>query len=272
MGNFFESKVLKFQSNRFYAAMAIVLIVCFSSCKTTYNPSNYFKTIQKDTTIAPFVTEDIVPKIRKGDLLYLKVTSLNPQEDALFNIAIRSENLTNGGESPAGFYVDKEGNIEMHRLGLIHVEGMTLKDLEGKLVKDLSPYLKDIIVNTKFLNHKLTVIGAVGSPQQITLDTREKISILDALAISGNISETGDKTNILIIRETETGKQMKRVNLEDHSIFSSPWFYLKQDDVLYVSTSVNEDNEKRQRRLQAFTTISVVASLVFLIYNNILRK
>ena len=265
----------KWRVGFFYSVAVLMFIITFSSCKTTYHNSYYFKSIQKDTTIQPFVTENVEAKIRKGDLLSIKVSSLNPQEDLLFNLSLDagSGSSATAGAQPVGYYVDKQGNIEMHKLGVIHLEGMTLKQVEQKLKKDLSPFLRDIIVTTDFLNHRITVLGEVGRSQQIQLDKTEKISIIDALALSGDITENGDKSNVLIIRETENGKQMKRVNLEDHSVFTTPWFYLQPDDVLYVASNDNKYREsKKSQQQQLLTTISVGASLAILILTNTLRK
>lgn len=255
-------------------AIFIVSIISFSSCTSTYKTSNYFQTITKDTTLKTYNFEDVDAKIRKGDLLDIKVTSLNPVEDALYNsgTTVSLAGKTAMGDDGAGFYVDKEGNIEMHKLGVLHIEGMTLKELNTKLVKDLSPYLRDIIISINFLNHQISVLGQLGAPGQIRLNKTDKISVIDAIALSGNISEDGDKTNVLIIRETENGKQMKRVNLENSSIFDSEWFYLRPNDVLYVTTNNRKELDAKQAKKQQLVgTISLATSFIILIAN-FLRK
>ncbi len=192
----------------------------------------------------------------------------------MYNSSTINTSVQNGAktESAAGFYVDKEGNIEVHKLGLVPVEGMTLKQVSAKLVKDLSAYLRDVIVTINFLNHQITILGEIKNPGQIVLNKTDKISIIDALAASGDMTEMGDKKNILIIRTTEKGKQMKRVNLEDHSIFNSEWFYLRSDDVVYVTTSnKKEDDLKRQKQQQIISTISIAASFIVLIYSTFIR-
>ncbi|MGG9972084.1 polysaccharide biosynthesis/export family protein [Ferruginibacter sp. SUN002] len=266
--SFAKSPVLRFNS----ILLAIsFLVVIFSSCKTTYTNANSFKTLTKDTTISAFVNERAELKIQKGDILTISITSLNANEDVLFNST--NGNSSSGHQNIIGYYLDKEGNIELHKLGIIHVEGMTTKALQDRIAKDLAPYLKDPIVKVGFQNHKVTILGQVKTAQQVNLDKSDQISVLDLIAISGDLTADADKKNILIIRDSGENKQVKKINLEDHSIFSSPWFYLKPNDVLYVgANNKTTDEVKRANRQQTLTIVSSVITITAIIYTTFIRK
>ncbi len=132
------------------------LLVFFASCTTTRNYS-YLKTIQKDSTIRNFVSNDFESKIQNGDQLSIVVTSLSPLEDEQFNKAA----VASISPEMSGFAVDPTGSVQLHRLGRVKVAGLTRRELEEKLEKDLLTYMKEPIANVQYLNHKVTVIGAV---------------------------------------------------------------------------------------------------------------
>lgn len=240
------------------ALYIIFFCLLLASCSTPKR-SQYFDTITKDTTISGFVTPDFEAKVQPGDNLGISINSLSTEEDAKFNSTIVSEGASTSVSVPS-YLVSPAGTIKMYRLGEIKVEGLTRRELAEKLQQDLSPYLKNPLVNISFLNHKVTVMGAVTSPQVINMP-EESITLLEALARSGNITKDGKKSNVMIVRETGTEKQMKMVNLEDHSIFTSPWYHLRPNDIVYVRSDFErEDRDEKRRRLQ--TTVSLVVSAV----------
>ena len=170
--------------NLFIAIFVIVFASFgFSSCISTKN-SYYFKTLKKDSLMRSTVQrrEDLV--IKQNDLLQLNVTSLSPTEDAIYN----ASSVTAVPGSGNGLLVNGEGNIHLHRLGVIHVEGMTRAAIKEKLQKDLSPFLKDPIVTVSFLNHKIIVMGESGSNQVIPLP-EEQMSILEMLGRIGGVAQ-----------------------------------------------------------------------------------
>ncbi len=219
-----------------------IIIVIFSSgfltsCTPTKNVV-YFQNLQTDTTLHNLVNNNLELKIRKNDLLGISIISPDPISTPLFNglSSTSSSSGESGGGSTGGsggYLVDKDGNIVMYKLGNIHVEGLTRNELKNKLQTDLAPYLKDAVITVRFLRNKIIILGEVAKPQVLNIPN-EQITLLEAIAQSGDLTFTGRRDNILVIRETETGKQFKRLNLSDNSIFSSPYYYLKPDDVVYV--------------------------------------
>ncbi|MFZ1306503.1 MAG: polysaccharide biosynthesis/export family protein [Ferruginibacter sp.] len=242
----------------------------FTSC---YTPKNayYFKTLPRDTTINTTIGRISESVIRKNDQLAINISSLNPDEDKVYNAATITISGAVGGGSPNGYLVDMNGNIQLHRLGNIQAEGMTRRQLKNKIETDIKPYLKDPVVTVRYLNHRVTVIGEIAKPQVISMP-EEQLSVLEVLGTTGDVTLTGKKDNILIIRETETGKQFKRLNLEDHSIFTSEWYYLKPDDVVYVEPNDKKITEEKRARTQQTVSLALSGlSLAIIILNSLLR-
>jgi polysaccharide export outer membrane protein len=232
-------------------------IILFGSCGTT-RQYTYLKNITKDTTIKNFVTNDFESKIVAGDQLSIKATSLSPAEDEQFNKAAAEF----GGKELGGlgYQVDPEGKVQLHRLGKVAVAGMTRRELEEKLERDLLAYMKEPIVNVQYLNHKVTVMGAVGTPQVIQMP-EEQLNIFEVLIKSGDITQTGMKNRVMVIREENNDKKVRYLDLEDQAVFNNPWFYIKPNDIVYVPDDKSQEL-KDQRRQKMITTLSLVTSAV----------
>lgn len=239
-----------------------------ASCATPKS-SYYFRTLQKDTTLKGFINSDYESKIRPGDNLGIMITSLSPEENVKFNSA--GLIVTERGTVPT-YIVKPDGTIKLYRFGDVKVAGLTRRELANKLIPDLLPFLKEPIVNVTYLNHRVTVLGEVMRPQVLNMQD-EQLSILDVIALSGDLKESARRDNILVIRETDNEKKVKHINLEDHSIFSSPWYYLQNNDIVYVMPDTERTaTEEKRRRLQ--TTLSLVASgasLLIIILDRITR-
>jgi len=237
-----------------YTVILFLLLMLASSCTSTKAPV-YFQSLQHDTTLRNVVTPSYDLKIQKNDLLGITVASLSP-DVAFYNAPQNTVGALNG------YLVDDKGDISFVKLGAIHVEGLTRKQLKDSLEKGLVPYLKDLVVSVGFLNRHVTMLGAVG-PQVLPL-ANDNMTILDALAASGDIGEKGKMDNILVIRDTGNAKVFKRLNLENKSIFYSPYFYLRPNDIVYVEPA------KIKTKLTAPQLISYITagiSLIFLILN-----
>lgn len=239
-----------------------VALLLISSCKVS-KPSYYFTNLQKDTTIKGFVTADFESKIIKGDRLSVNVSSLSTVEDAIFNSAGLSTSTATAGTTSGGYTVQPDGTILFHRLGTISVAGLTRKELSKQLENKLLAYMKEPIVQVNFLNHKITVLGEVRTPQVLAMP-EEQLSLIDALVLSGDVTPNAKRNSITIIREEGTEKKVKHVNLEDNSIFSSQWYYVKPNDIILVSADTERFvKEENRRKLQ--TTLSLVASGISLL-------
>lgn len=243
-------------------------IIWFTSCGTIKN-SAYFKTLKKDTTLQGFVKNDFVLKIQKKDILGITVSSLSKDMDEQFNAVSL---VSNQAEPQPGYLVNERGQINLHFIGTVTAEGSTRQGLKNKIEEALLPYMKEPIILIKYLNHKVTVLGEVASPQVINMP-EEQLSLIDLIVKSGDVKENANRADIMIIREEENEKKVKHVNLEDQSIFTSSWYYVLPNDIIYVLPD-NERYVKEEKRKKIQTTLSLVASLaslVVILLNVILR-
>ncbi len=257
----------------FFCALVAMLLsgIGFSSCSTPKN-TYYFKTVPRDTSIYSMFRRVEESKIRKNDLLAINISSLNPQEDLTYNAAGGIGTSSAPGASGTGYLVDATGNIQLRKLGFIYVEGMTRRELKDTIQNYLEPYLKDPVVTVRYLNHRITVLGEVAQPTIIQMP-EERLSILEVLSSSGDLTQFGKRDNILIIRETPDGKELKRVNLENHSIFTSEWYYLQPDDIVYVEPSDKKMNEEvRGKRLQTAGLVLSGLSVAVLVLDRVFSK
>ena len=241
-----------------------IVIGSLFSCGTISKDISCFKTLKSDTTIAKYVTDNFDSKIQQSDVLGITISSLNKELDNQFNAIIPSGSSNTGtGLSELGYSVDVNGFINLHYLGLVKVVGLTRNELKEKLQKDLTPFLKEPIVSVKYLNRKITILGDVAKPQVIYLP-EEQISLIDAIVLSGDFNETAATDNIMLIRDSIGTKNIKHVNLQNHSVFSSPSYYLKSNDILYVSKDYKKI-VKEDRKKDVQTNLSLLLSITSLV-------
>ncbi|MGL5547943.1 MAG: polysaccharide biosynthesis/export family protein, partial [Tannerellaceae bacterium] len=129
--------------------------------------------------------------------------------------------------------VNSTGNIDFPVIGTIHVAGKTRQQLVDQLKKELTTYMHDPIVSVKYLNYKITVLGEVAKPGSFTIPN-ERITLLEALGLAGDMTVYGKRNNVLVIREINNKQLHHRVNMNSNDLFSSPVYYLQQNDVVYV--------------------------------------
>jgi polysaccharide export outer membrane protein len=258
-GSFNNSKSVTFFFNCF------IFVLFFSSCATPKN-INYFPTI-KDEIIANKLPIP-EPQIQLNDLMSITVSSSNPEASAIFNAPNESTNATSSAAASAntltiGYLVNQNGDILFPVLGTLHVVGLTKFQLSTLITEKINDkkLLIDPIVSIRYLNFKVSVMGEVSRPGVYTTPT-EKLSILEALSFAGDITIYGERNDVLLIRENDKGEKIiKHIDLTNQSILSSPYFYLKSNDVLIVSS----DGGRIAKEKNAQTIPIFFAVLSFLI-------
>ena len=214
-------------------------------------------------------------KIVPDDELLITVTSLEPTATSMYNlpmanIATRGEQQVTGNVAMQTYIVDGAGDIRFPMLGIIHVEGMTTKQLTDYLIERISPEVESPMIRVEIVNFAVNVLGDVKQPGRYTLN-KESITVLDALAMAGDLNEYGHRNNVLLIRREGNKKIYHRFDLRDTKSLESPYFYLKQNDVIYVEpdevkASNAKYNTNNSFKLSVISTIvsavSVVASLL----------
>lgn len=250
-----------------YNFFSLLVIGLLASCVSSKNIP-YFQDIQTVNqaqleNAAPF-TE---PVIQTDDILSINVFTLNPQSGAVINQAAATPLLGGNSSTSAaqqqttGFLVDKNGEIELALVGKIKVTGLTTYQARELVREKVSLFYKEPNVQLRFANFKVSVLGEVTAPSTYTLPN-EKVSILDALSLAGDLTIYGKRENVLIVRDNNGKKEFARLNLNSSDIFSSPFYYLKQNDVVYVEPNKRKVSASNSAQIQ---TIGVIASVVSVI-------
>lgn len=246
---------------------AIALVMAFASCKTPRLA--YFQ--NADSMTDSLKRLDYALKISPSDELLITVNSLVPEATAPYNLPL--VNPAKEGELSASsaaqnqtYVVDADGNIQFPVLGRIHVAGMTTKELSEHLKSRIEKEVEEPTVRVQLANFKVNVLGEVTEPGVIEVKS-ERFSVLDALAAVGDMTVYGNRENVLLIREEGGERRFYRLNLKDAAIINSPYFYLKQNDVVYVeANSVRESNAKYdQNKSYRVTVVSTVVSALSVI-------
>lgn len=180
----------------------------------------------------------IEQKFQTDDLLSIKVTSLNAESNMLFNAGVlmpSGDNKNTVISSPINedYLIDKNGFINYPVIGQINLKGLTKLEAVIKMSLLLDEYVKNPIINIRLLNFRITVIGEVQRPSTFTIPT-EKVTILEALGLAGDMTAFGKRDNVIIIREKDGLRSTTRLNLNEKSVLASPYYYLQQNDVIYV--------------------------------------
>ncbi len=249
------------------------LVVLFGSCVDTKKVT-YFNSLSEG--VIPSSLVNLEPIIQKSDILSITVSSPNPEATAIYNapnvISLSSNTTSSAGNiAPAsGYLVNQEGNIEFPGLGNVLVAGLSkqkAKEVITKLLID-NKLLIDPIVTIRYLNYRVTVLGEVARPTVVSVPN-EKISLLEAIGLAGDLTIYARRDNVLLIREEKGSKLVKRINLNDSELFSSPYYYLKSNDVIYVeSNSAKVASASRTQQLlptflSGLSFIAIILTRVF---------
>lgn len=211
-----------------------ILLFLFSSCVTNKRLS-YFQNLN-DTTFV-LANKNFEPLIQRGDILYVGVTGADPVSAAQFNSvnAIVVQNGVNAfaNSTVPGILVGEDGAITLPKIGQVKVSGRTTKEVAKEINSQLLPYLKDPMATVRIMNFRITILGEVGRPGTVTIPN-ERITLLEGIGLVGDLTPFGNRNNVLVIRDSVGTQKVHRMNLNDNSIFTSPFFYLQPNDVVYV--------------------------------------
>jgi polysaccharide export outer membrane protein len=230
----------------------------------------YFSDLKSQNETTGLILNDGEPRILKNDILNIVVNSTSPESNVMF--AFNSNgNINSGGfYEKEGYRVNDMGSIKFPVLGEIKIDGLTIAQAQNLIEERLNRIVKNAVVNVKFMNFRITVIGEVNHPSTFTVQN-EKINLLEALGLAGDMTPFGKRENVLLIRENDGKRMMVRVNLNNKEVLNSPYFYLKQNDVIYIepdkAKSVEYSNNNRMMPL-IVAAISAVAVLATTFLNN----
>ncbi len=273
------SRLQVLEKNKFYLSkyfqliLLCVLMQMISSCgsnkKITYlqNVPDSLK-VPIEVQLPSFKE----PKIKPDDILQVSVQTLDPNASALTGIQTTSSysiqassSMSPNGSTVPGFLVDKNGYIELPLVGKIKVSGYTTPEARDLIRSKSSYYYKDPVVNVRFANFNITVLGEVTRPAQYTVPS-EKVSILDAIGMAGDLTIYGKRENVMLIREENGQKKIVRFDFTSTEMFTSPYFYLQQGDIIYVEPGKSKLATTDAARTRTYSVIiSAVSVLVVLL-------
>lgn len=206
-------------------------------------------------------------KIQTGDILQVTISTINKDISAIYNPAA---NFINANPVSQGYMVDRNGNIDLPQIGKVNVRDKTTDDINTIIKTELNKSIKDAFVATRLLNFKISVLGDVAKPGSFTI-TNERVSILEALSLAGDANLSAKRDEVLLIREREGKKNYVTLNLNNSKILSSPYYYLSNNDVIYIRPGVNKFISS-SAALQLAPIIATGLTLILVLYNNVLKK
>ncbi|MCB0633844.1 MAG: polysaccharide biosynthesis/export family protein [Saprospiraceae bacterium] len=265
------------RNHSYFYFLISVLLISLSSC-ITHNELLNFSKGEPFPSSPEAILELPELRIQADDLLSIKVQALEAPDAALpYNIDPPNMNATNLGSGAVrpliGYLVDRGGYINFPVLGRLHVGGMTTHELREKIIDLLKPdKLLDPIVTIRLLNFRVTILGEVASPGTYTVAT-ERVSILDALGMAGDLEPYANRTNILITREMNGQRVYGHIDLQDRNIFNSPFYYLQQNDFVYVEPLPERTASLRDQSQRVIPYISAgITVITFILTLANLRK
>jgi polysaccharide biosynthesis/export protein len=230
------------------------VLLAASSCRPTRNLA-YFSDLKEQATYSEEIKNITISKIQPNDLLSITVSSESPESDVQFNRGMLAAN----DSKLEGYLVNEGGYVNFPVIGSVQLAGLTKQEAREKLANELQKYLKAPVVSIRNMNFKVTVIGEVNRPSTFTVPA-EKISILEALGMAGDMTPFGKRENVIVMREEAGIRTMVRLNLNSKDVLNSPYFYLQQNDVVYIEPD-------KMKQVQASTNtkfLSIITASVSL--------
>ncbi len=232
---------------------------------------NYFQAIEKtDSTQVKHDNHNYTPVFKSDDFLSISVSSMDVEsikpfllESGIGNTSSQMPNYTSGIAAKAGYLVDANGDIDFPIIGKIHVAGLNRMEATDLIKTQLAVYVANPVVSIQIQNFKITVLGDVQRPGSFNIPN-ERITIVEAIGIAGDLNITGVRQNVLVIRDIDGVKKEFRVDLSSNEIFQSPVYYLSQNDVVYV-----EPNRAKRNSSLYSQTVGMFISITSLVITTI---
>lgn len=259
--------------------LMLVSVLHLQSCITT-PPIAYFQSsdslkYQQLKKIQPTIT-----RIQRNDILAITVGSLNQESNEIMNFAnVNALTTTNfpgqqglQRNQPLGYLVDSAGHVEVPFVGRLKLLNMTLEEASNAVRAEVVKSLKDPAINVRFLNHKFSILGEVGRPGTYNL-LDDRTTLPEALAMAGDLTIYGSRTNVMVLRENNGIREIGRLNLLTQEVFNSPYYYLQNGDLIYIEPikAKGTFNDQRLQLIPIYTGIATTAVVVLSLLVNILK-
>jgi polysaccharide biosynthesis/export protein len=214
----------------------VILPILLNSCATKKEVVYFYE--GKNALDGQENILDYEPKIEKNDVLRINVSSSSINQELVAPFQLRTGGQQSQGgsgqnSSLSGYLVSPEGMINFPVLGEIQVEGLTRTEIQKKLENEIEAYVKDPVVDVRIVNFRVTVLGEVRGPGRVEI-TDGRVTMPELIAMVGDISYNGKRENVTIIREVNGVKEIGTIDMTRTDLFNSPYYYLKQNDIVYV--------------------------------------
>jgi len=214
--------------------LLIITFLCIISCATK-KEIVYFQ--DSEELNLKVINQTFEPVIETNDILHIMISSIDDEVVKPFRRSIQNENnFSNSNPGLQGYLVNTKGNIKFPILGTFSVAGKTRGQVEEDLKARLSEYITDVVVDVRIMNFKVTVLGEVNNPGVFTISD-ERVTLPEAIGLAGDFSEDGMRENVTIIREENGIRRVAKIDFTKTDLFSSPFYFLKQNDIVYVEPS-----------------------------------
>ncbi len=250
---------------RFRFAAAVLFIALMGACSVPKDVV-YFQGVDSLTPEQKAqMSQSYSTKICPDDLLTITVTGWDPTVLTPFNLptyayAVQGEEKIEPSEELQTYLVYKDGTINFPIIGKVQASGLSKQELAEKLRVEIDKYASGVNVNVQIVNFKITVMGDVSRPGVVSIKN-DRVSVLDVLGSVGDLTINANRKNILVIRDNNGQKEFGRMDLTDPAIFTSPYFYLKQNDVVYVEPNKAKKRNSRYSAAQQYS-ITVFSSIL----------
>ncbi len=256
----------------------LVVSIQFSSCMTDKKIS-YFRDIPDSTFLSARMLKSAQyneQSIQPGDILQISILTLDPQINNVLtaantaSYAVQPSNSATPTATPPlpGYMVDKTGFIELPMVGKIQVGGKSSAVIKDIIYDKVSVFYNKPVVSVRFANFSITVLGEVTKPATYIVPN-EKINIIDAIGMAGDLTIFGKRDNILLVRDSLGQKQSVRLNLNSSEVFSSPYFYLRQGDLIYVEPAKSKIASTDASKNRNITLIASGLSLLVVLFSRL---
>lgn len=253
---------------------SICFFLVFSSCGSTKNVP-YFQDVSiADSSKLPAKAIFNEPTIQPDDILSISIFTIDPTTSMVVNqlgtqaINPNVTQSTTSNPSANGFLVDKNGEIQISVIGRVKLLGLTTFEARDLIQELAAKNFNNPNVQVRYSNFKVTILGEVSRPATYTVPN-EKLTVLDALGLAGDLTIYGKRENVMLIRESHGEKQFARLNLNSAELFNSPFFYLKQNDVLYVEPNQGKAASLNTARTQTFAIIGTALTVLITLISRI---
>ncbi len=244
-------------------AALLSLLVLPSACVqyrdlVNFNEGAHFPKGEKE------IVADYRLRVQPDDILYIGVHTVPPELARPYNLLPSNQGGNTANNPLLGYLVAPDGSIEMVGVGTLSVGGLTLEEVKSVVQQALGTYLKDPVVDVRFLNFRVTVLGEVGRPGTFTFP-QQRVTVMEALGMAGDITQFGSRDSILVVRESSGRREYGYLNLHDRHVFESPYFYLKQNDLIYVQPTKAKLTVAADPARRISPWLGIVSSLTLLV-------